>query len=320
MSMFIDVICNKKIKIIAHWDCDGVCSGAILYHYLQNHSKSISYKTLGEQFYIPKEEFTDEFDYFVCVDMQPDPKVVDNRIIYIDHHPCDFISNYIHYIHDVQAQSCSEMIWDILVKHGVIPDSLLPYFGLLSILGFISDGGNIKQVPESLQNFIPQSVSVFSYISLLNAPKRVNWNGDESLQALCEINNQIDLFNYNHPNLQKCQSYKNILQDYYQKEFQSTEIGLFDCIFITELYNIQGVLCAKYKGDKPIIVLNHRNNRCIGSLRVPDDSTFQAGDFLHKLQRVLPEFIGGGHMKAGGFSFPQKYEAKFIEELKTQFS
>lgn len=316
MSLFIDTIKGKKVLIIAHWDCDGVCSGAMLYHIVKEHANHVSYKTLGEQFYIPKEEFRDEYDYIICVDMQPQPSIVDERILYIDHHPTTHLSNYRHYIHDENAQSCTELLWNTFHTSQIIPANKRAYFALLTLLGFISDGGVIDDVVQSLKEYIPKTVSLFTYISLLNTPKRIHWNGDMALEVLCELDSPVDIFNYNHPNLQKFQSYKNILQEYYKKEYICQSKGKFDVLIIREPYNIQGVLCAKHKSQRPIIVINTYRKRCIGSLRISADENIDAGAFLEQFSTTISEWIGGGHEKAGGFSFASDQLDIFLETLK----
>ena len=245
--------------------------------------------------------------------MQPDPSIQDNRIIYVDHHFTDKAQEYAYTLYDDSAQSCSLILWDYVCQQNISFSSIIPF---CAVLGFISDGGSVQTLPRTLRPFTEHIDSFFPYISLLNTPKRMHWNGDESVRLLCEIDSKEDFLQGSHTLIQKLESYKDILQAYYAKSFEVKSYSQIDFVQIEEPYNIQGVLCAKYMKKHPIIVMNKHMNRCIGSLRVPQNSTFDAGEFLRNMQEYIPEFIGGGHEKAAGFSFPEIYLDQFVQYIK----
>ena len=99
-------------------------------------------------------------------------------------------------------------------------------------------------------------------------------------------------------------------------DIKLTDIWHLQYATIESNRNIQGVLCARYMKDKPIMVLNKINGNIIGSLRVPDDLDFDACKYLSIFNDKIESYIGGGHEKAGGFTIAQKDLDRFIGLMK----
>ena len=111
-----------------------------------------------------------------------------------------------------------------------------------------------------------------------------------------------------------------MLRELYSEKIKIKDLGKVQYSLINSEKNIQGVLCAKNMKDKPIIVMNRRNDKIIASMRVPDELDFDAGKFLEKFNQQIPSFIGGGHEKAAGLTLDYKDLDTFLELLEKNSS
>lgn len=323
-----EVVRGKKVQLCCHWDADGVSSGAMIYHLIRNEAdiKTIS---KGKPFLIEKKDINNDTEIIICVDIQPAMDLFDRKIVYIDHHPADFLDRCEFALYDEKARSCSLLIYEKLLKNKIDP-----YFIFLTLLGYFGDGGKREDIPKELlvnaQNFIPELMikkdsfysnnfyyEIEKYVSLLNTGKRRNWNGDIPLELLKCIDCYEPLVYNLHPLSQQLQDYKKELRVYYDQNFEIKELNNMDIVILSSDRNIQGVIAAKKMRRRPIIVVNQLNGEVIGSMRVPDNVEFDAGKFLENFNGKIEGFLGGGHEKAGGFTMRIEEFEKFIEKLKT---
>jgi single-stranded DNA-specific DHH superfamily exonuclease len=158
------------------------------------------------------------------------------------------------------------------------------------------------------------------YVSPLNSGKRMDWTGDVPLELLkCIDDFRPFIYNY-HPLAQQLKEYRFLLRELYSEKIKIKDLGKVQYSLINSEKNIQGVLCAKNMKDKPIIVMNRRNDKIIASMRVPDELDFDAGKFLEKFNQQIPSFIGGGHEKAAGLTLDYKDLDTFLELLEKNSS
>ena len=77
-DVLINLVKGKDVFLATHWDADGVCSGAIIYHLIKKYAKTISTVSKGELFLVTKEDVKGEPDVIICTDIHPsaelDPK------------------------------------------------------------------------------------------------------------------------------------------------------------------------------------------------------------------------------------------------------
>jgi len=321
-----EIVRNKKVKLCCHWDADGVSSGALIYHIIKDEVESLTTISKGKKFIIDKEDIGDE-EVIICVDIQPGD-IFDRQIVYIDHHPADFQNKCAFSLHDDQAQSCSLLIYQKLLK-----DKTNPYFIFLTLLGYFGDQGKKENIPKDLlinaNNFIPDLMvkrqsyysdgyylDIEKYVSMLNVGKRKNWCGDIPLELLKCIDTYEPMVYNTHPIAQQLQDYKKELRDLYSEKHEIKEVGFIDVIILSSDKNIQGVIAARNIKNKPILVVNQLDNEMIGSMRVPDDMDFDAGKFLDSFNDKIPSYLGGGHEKAGGFTMDLKEFNDLIELIK----
>ena len=65
----VDHVKGKHLHIATHWDCDGVTSGAILYHLLKPHAGKITTISKGDVFQIFNKDCPAEADVIICSDI-----------------------------------------------------------------------------------------------------------------------------------------------------------------------------------------------------------------------------------------------------------
>ncbi|MDD4877910.1 MAG: DHHA1 domain-containing protein [Candidatus Nanoarchaeia archaeon] len=329
-TTLIEVCRDKKVRICSHWDVDGVCSAALIYHLILPHAKRIRTKTKGIPFLITSEDIDDEAEVIICTDIQPSEEICGKgRIIaYIDHHPIEDTSCFDIIIHDPSERSTTTLIYKKLMNN-----SKDPYVLFLTLAGYFGDGGKNTEIPEPLLSNAKEAIpdmmqeqeshfkegkylEIERHVSALNAGKRHNWSGDIPLEMLKSIDNYEPFTNITHPLAVQLQQYKAMLKQDYSKNPEVKQVGKVDCAIITEPRNIQGVLAARLIKERPIMIMNIHGDIIIGSLRVPDSLDFDAGKFLEQFNSEMKTFMGGGHEKAAGFTLSKDELELFIELLK----
>jgi hypothetical protein len=316
-EVLLKLVSGKKIILATHWDADGVSSGAMVYHLIKNQAKQIKFISKGEIFLItPKDiEHLGDYDYVICIDIKPSLRLEHEKVIYFDHHPNKSISeNFKMTIHDHSYQSTSILLYEKLLdykKH--------PLYIFLALLGYFGDGGDLKNIPSEekiiAHELIPEYLRILraygreytvlqSLVSSLNVGKRMDWSGEVCLELLMSIEHP-EMFCIV-PQYEKILRYKNILKGLYNKPVGIQTSGTIDYVLIDCEQNIQGVLCARYMKQNPILVINKRKGWYVGSMRIPDNHFLDAGIILSHISENIPTFDGGGHEKAGGFRFKEE--------------
>ena len=332
-EMLVEVCRDKFVQICSHWDADGVCSAALIYHLLKPHAKRIKTMTKGMPFLITEDDLDREAEVVVCTDIQPSSDIAGKGkvIAYIDHHPCSNTEKFDIAIYDEKEVSTTTLIYNRLMKN-----SKDPYVLFLTLVGYFGDGGKRDAIPEPLftnamevmPDMMQKQESRFTegyfleierHVSALNTGKRINWSGDIPLELLKSIDTYEPFTDIRHPLAVQLQQYKAMLKNDYSMQPEVKQIGKVDCAIITEPRNIQGVLAAKLiKPERPIIVMNILGHLVIGSMRVHDTLDFDAGKFLDSFEKDIKTFIGGGHEKAGGFTLEKEDLELFLELLKNR--
>ena len=319
---------GKNVHIATHWDCDGVTSGALLFHLLKPYAKRLSTVSKGDVFLIYAKDCPNDADIIICSDIQPSQELDPNKVIYIDHHPHEYSDSYLLSLHDDAAQSCSMLIWQELLS-----DTKDPYYLFLVLLGYFGDSGNKDLIPielllrarEHFPHLLESKQSTFNdgtyypielFVSLFNTGKRMHWSGRVPLELLKSINNYQDITQNRHPLVDELQRYKIELRQLYNMKIDLQSTEKFDYAIIECDKNIQGVICSRYMKTKPIVVLNKLGDKVIASMRVPEQLDFDAGGFLSQFKAHDANMIGGGHEKAGGITFDAKHLDLFVEHLK----
>ena len=330
LDNIISIIKGKNVFIATHWDADGVCSGALLYHLLKSHSKNIKTISKGEVFRIRKEDITEEFkwDYIICTDIQPDYNLNPEKIIYIDHHPHPSPEMFLNSIHDHKEVSATLLIWKELLK-----DTENPYFIFLVLMGYFGDNGNRDKIPDELlekaKRLMPELMikrksqyregeyyEMEKYTSMMNIGKRMHWNGEVPLALLKDIESYQDFVSARHPLFQEMERFKQQLRKEYNKEMKLTDLGYMHYGIIESTMNVQGVICARNMKNKPIMIINQYNGSAIASMRVPDTIDFNAGTFLESFSEKIESLVGGGHEKAGGITMAKDDLELFLKLIK----
>lgn len=326
-------VTGKNVFLATHWDADGVTSGALIYHMIKKYAKSIQTLSKGDVFTITKEDVALNVDIIICTDIHAGRDLDPKKVIYIDHHPSMDHDNFLMAIHDEHIQSCSLLIWQEFLQ-----DTNDPYNIFLTLLGYFGDNGDRESIPLELHmkanellktdtkygvhDLMSKKNSRFSegyyyeierFVSALNTGKRMNWSGDIPFQCLCQIDNFRDFIYNRHPFAQQLQLYRQELRDYYSMKIDVKDLNHIQYSMISCDKNIQGVLCARYMKDKPIMVMNKLNDKVIASMRVPDNLDFDAGKYLSEFGNHMTTVVGGGHEKAGGVTFESHELDKFIE-------
>ena len=329
-NTLVEVCKDKKVQICSHWDVDGVCSAALIYHLLLPYAKHIKTKTKGIPFLITQEDIDKESEVIICTDIQPSPEICGKGkiIAYIDHHPLEDTSCFDIVIHNPSERSTTTLIYNRLMNN-----SKDPYVLFLTLAGYFGDGGKRDEIPEPLLSNANEAIpdmmqrqessfkegyylEIERHVSLLNTGKRHNWNGDIPLELLKSIDSYEPFTNNTHPLAVQLQQYRAMLKQDYNRTPEIRQVGKVDCAIITEPRNIQGVLAARLIKDRPIMIMNVRGDIIIGSLRVPDSLDFDAGKFLNSFEADMKTFLGGGHEKAAGFTLNKDELELFIELLK----
>lgn len=335
-EILINHVKGKDVFLATHWDADGVSSGAIIYHLIRKYAKSVKTTSKGDLFLITEQDIKGDPDIIICTDIHPSAELDPGKVIYIDHHPSEDTSHYLMSVHDDKAQSCSLLIWSELLQG--LRD---PYMVFLTLLGYFGDRGDRESIPLDLQilandllkvktsfgehNLMEKKNSMYQegyyyeierYVSALNTGKRMNWKGDVPLELLkCIDNFKPFIYNY-HPLAQQLKEYKFALRELYTTKINIKDLGKIHYSMINSDKNIQGVLCAKNIKDKPLLIINRKDDKAIASMRVPDDLDFDAGGFLEQFNQKIPSFIGGGHEKAAGLTLDYKDIDLFLELLE----
>lgn len=155
----IDLKDNAVVQFIHHWDCDGMCSAALLYHYLNIHegNKKVLFRTphIGNYFLTEDEIESirkDHPGYIFIIDMALPRKDVlklkdiSPNIYIFDHHRQDKI-NEVDHINPMTDSSAAGM--ENPSTGWVINKYFKKGQNLLSVLGAIGDQGEkIKEMPE----------------------------------------------------------------------------------------------------------------------------------------------------------------------------
>ena len=320
-----NIVKDRIVQIVSHWDTDGITSAALVYHLIRDYAKKIYTKTKGKPFLVEEEDINEDAELLVAIDIIPSNKIK-KEIIYIDHHPSNVSCKL--KIHDENAKSASLLIYEKILEKEQKEN---PYFIFLTILGFVGDNGKINDLPIELKELANEKIpdlmkirklngrefyEIERFAPLLNSGKRHNWSGDIPLELLKCINSHEPLTVGYHPLAVHLYNYKDVLKHYYFSQVDLVTVGFLDYAIISCDKNIQGVLAARYMKERPIMVMNKYNGEIIGSLRVPENFDFDAGEFLSRFRDKIPNFVGGGHEKAGGFSFDSKYLELFLLLLK----
>lgn len=334
-DILINHIKGKEVFLATHWDADGISSGAIIYHLIRDHVKSISTISKGEPFLVSQEDVKGDPDVIICTDIHASEELDRAKVIYIDHHPVDNKEDYLMCVHDEKEQSCSLLVWKEFLQ-----DLRNPYFIFLTMLGYFGDRGDREQIPVDLQvlandllkiktsfgehNLMEKKQSYYDdgyyyeierFVSALNTGKRMNWRGDIPLELLKCIDDFKPFIYYYHPLAQQLKEYKFQLRELYSTKISIKDGGEIQYALINSDKNIQGVLCAKNMKDKPLMVINRREDKAVASMRVPDDLNFDAGSFLETFNDKIDSFIGGGHEKAAGLTMDYNDLDLFLELL-----
>ncbi len=335
LSKLISLVKGKEVFIAAHWDADGVSSGALIYHLIKAHAKKITTLSKGEVFRVEKKDIRGKPDVIICTDICPSEELDHKKVIYIDHHPHFSKKKYLFKLHNQEAQSCSLMIWEEL-----IPETTNKYYLFLTLVGYFGDGGDREHIPLELQvrandllvtetrygthRMMDKKPSydggyyleIEKYVSMLNIGKRMFWSGDIPLEMLKSIPSYEPFIYNTHPLAQELKTHKYTLRKKYNMPVKIKKARLVDYGIIESEQNIQGVLCARLIKNKPILILNKRNGRVIASMRVPDEIDFNAGEYLREFNNKIPSLIGGGHAKAAGVTFDGKDLNMFLRIME----
>jgi hypothetical protein len=336
-NKFLDTIKGKKVFLATHWDCDGVTSGAILYHLIKDKCDITGTNSKGMVFRIDEKDIKSEYDVILVSDIHPG-NLDKSKVIYFDHHPNE--NDYLLKIHNDTTQSCSLLIWQKIIfplikEKQITNKSEIKYYIFLTLLGFFGDGGKEDDIPIELyilaKEMIPdlmttecswgrEYIKISKYVSLLNIGKRNFWNGNMPLELLKSTTDIEEIIYNTTPIGQKLSEIRKELGKLYSKNIDILKLNNIDMALIESDKNIQGVLCARHMSQKPILVLNRYNNYIIGSMRVPDHIDFNAGEFLNTLSSELNVLEGGGHEKAAGITIDKNDLSDFINALKKKDS
>jgi len=307
-NALIKLVEGKHVQICCHWDVDGVCSGAMLYHILKPYASKITTSTKGKPFLITTEDVDKDAAIIICTDISPSVELLSltsRHIVYIDHHPNKNAKRFHFSIHRPETKSTTLLIYDTMLK-----GTKDPYMLFLTLLGYFGDGGDRNKIPkdlflaamESIPEMMQKCESQFGegfffeierYVSVLNAGKRMHWSGDVPLELLKSIDNYEPLVNNIHPLAVQLQQYKLSLKDAYQQDVKIETINGIDLCIISDPRNIQGVLAARHiTKERPIIVMNILNDIVIGSVRVHEELDFNAGEFVEQFNDRIKSFLG----------------------------
>lgn len=328
------LVTNKNVFLAAHWDADGITSGAMIYHTIKDLVKSIKTISKGDVFVIGPDDVDANADIIITVDIKPSPEIKQD-VIYIDHHPWESEEqhqqhSFLYEVFDDSYKSCSLLVYDRIIQQKEDP-----YYIFLTLLGYFGDGGDNNEIPPKLEaaalNVFPELMirkeSFYSnddyleierYVSMLNTGKRLHWSGQVPMTLFTNITCYKPFTEGSHPLARELQSYKRKLQQYYKMPLDLEDLGHIQFASISCEANVQGVLCARYMHNKPIIIMNQFNGNIIASMRVPDDCQFDAGAYLASFKQKIPGMVGGGHEKAGGATFPKEHYDTFLQLLREQ--
>jgi hypothetical protein len=337
LKKLLGLIDGKRVFIGTHWDADGIASGALVYHLIKDKAKSVKTISKGDVFVIEKKDVPKGTDIVICTDIHASDDI-EQPIIYIDHHPAgedefEFTVDeskikYAMKIHDDKAQSCTLVLWKNFLQN---TDN--PYYIFLTLIGYFGDNGSHLTLPADLElkaldafpELMEQKKSYYDsgsyleiqkYVSALNTGKRMHWSGQVPLELLKSIESPYPFIYSQHPLAIELQKYKIDLRQYYEMAVDKIDAGKIEYALIVCDKNIQGVLCQKHSNSKPLLIMNVHKDKIYGSMRVPEDSDFDAGSFLGQFNSKIPGFVGGGHEKAAGLTFSKEHLDMFLEMLQ----
>src|SRR3989344_6686306 len=147
----IKLVKGKQVFIATHWDADGITSGAMLYHSIKHHAKTIRTLSKGKVFRIDGSDVPKGTDIVMCADVQPADTIA-QPVIYFDHHPYDnnglkgLKQSFVLKAYDTSYQSSSYLVWD-----KVLEQTEEPYMTFLALLGFFGDAGKNTEIPPKLE-------------------------------------------------------------------------------------------------------------------------------------------------------------------------
>ncbi len=328
------LVAGKNVFLAAHWDADGITSGALIYHAIKDVVKSIKTISKGDVFCIGPEDVDPTADIIITSDIKPSSALTQD-VIYIDHHPWDNKEDraqhtFLYEIFNQTYQSCSLLVYDKIVKN-----KKDPYAIFLALIGFFGDGGDNMNIPPELEaaamdafpelmkmNQSPygdrQYLEIERYVSLFNTGKRLHWSGQVPMVLFTNLTCYKPFINNTHPLAQELVSYRQKLRRYYKMPLTLEDFGHIQFAAIDCKANVQGVLCARYMHKKPILITNRFNGSIIVSMRVPDNCPFDAGSYLASFKKKIPGLVGGGHEKAGGATFAKEHLHTFMSLIKEQ--
>lgn len=325
-----NLVTGKKVSLVSHWDCDGVTSGAIIYRLIKPFAENISIKTKGEVFMVDEKDVDSDSDITICIDVPASKNLLEKKdVILIDHHPNEFTNLAKYAVYDKDKQSCSLLIFEKILYDKFKVDSFSVF---LSLLGYFGDNGSNKNIPVELQiiaselipDMMKRNKSYYSndyyleiekFVSLMNIGKRVEWSGDMPLKMLCSMKDYHELTNYTHPIARNLIDEKKELNKLYNLERNVNDLGHIHLIEINCEKNIQGVICARFMKDKPIIVINKNKRNIMASIRAPEHTEHDVGEYLNRISVNIPGIIAGGHEKAGGASLDSNNYDSFKRAL-----
>ncbi len=327
LKKLLSLVEGKTVHICAHWDADGVCAAAMLYHAAKGHADYIFTSTKGKPFLIEPEDIIDDADIVICVGIKPsaDLLALNKYILYIDNHPNDEANIFNWAIHDDTAHSTSVLLYERMLK-----GTNNAYLVFLALVGYFSERGDRYAMPQIVmkeaKTLIPDYLKIHEgkegmyldierYVSPLNAGKRMLWSGDIPLEMLKNIDEPESFTDRKHPLAKQLDNYRRLLLEAYRIKVEIKEGNVIDYAIIDDSKNIQGVLAAQYMKTKPLMVLNVSDDLVYGSLRVPEKEDFDAGKFLNSFNHKFKTYNGGGHDKAAAMTIRKDELKEFIDEL-----
>ncbi len=331
-AKLISLVKGKEVFLATHWDCDGVTSGAILYHILKDHAKSINTLSKGDVFLVNPEDIKGKPEVIICSDIRPSKDLLsleyEPLVIPVDHHPNEEINLYPFSIYNTEVQSCSLLVWNELIQ-----ETENPYFIFLALLGYFGDGGQVEDIPKKLwkkaKELIPDMteerisyygegtyLEIQKHVSAMNVGKRMFWSGELPFELLKNIEHHEAFVNNEHPIAMQITELKKELRRLYSMQLNLKDTGLLHYAIIESEKNIQGVLCAKHMNSKPIIVMNKINSKVMGSMRCPTGHEMDAGKYLDQFGTQLESYNGGGHKEAAGFTIDSSEFPKLLDLIK----
>lgn len=310
----VDNAINKRLKItiLADTDCDGICSGAILYRYLNKFTNNIDI-TINEGKLHGIEKLETNCDVLLVVDSINKPEEYRRftnhnvQIVVLDHHilldtpdayshitlvssannypnpelsGAGVVWQFCRYLDDMWLVDYSEELTDLaacaliadMVDLSVPENRYICYYGLKHLKNI-----GIKAILGSY-NFDSQAVT-FSIASLINACQRMNQN-KVALQLF--ITDLPDKAKVIVDKMKEIKEQQNELVEKLMPELVKSAQPQLDnkCMSFTidTEYGISGLLANKLMDmyQRPVLVLKHLNGQYAGSMRACGVDNFLA--------------------------------------------